>query len=117
VVDDNDDAALALQGGLEALGHIVAIAHDGPSALAAAAIFKPQVGLLDIGLPVMDGYELAVALRAEHDIRLVAITGYGQERDRERSRDAGFDGHLVKPVDLRQIAKALHEITVDATRG
>jgi CheY-like chemotaxis protein len=89
------DAAVALQCGLKELGYVVAIAHDGPSALAKAATFKPEVGLLDIGLPVMDGYALAVALRAAHDIRLVAITGYGHERDRRRSRAAGIEAHLV----------------------
>ena len=113
VVDDNCDAAAALQAGLEALGHIVAVAHDGPSALIEAARFKPEVGLLDIGLPVMDGYELAVALRAAHDIRLIAITGYGHERDRQRSRDAGFDSHMLKPIRLQQLAALLHRITVD----
>jgi len=114
VVDDNCDAATALKAGLEALGYVVAVAHDGPSALTEAAAFKPQIGLLDIGLPVMDGYELAAALRAVHDIRLIAITGYGQERDRERSREAGFDSHLVKPVNLQQVGALLHRIAVDA---
>jgi signal transduction histidine kinase/ActR/RegA family two-component response regulator len=113
VVDDNHDAAAALQSGLEELGHVVAVAHDGPSALAAAATFRPQVGLLDIGLPVMDGYELAMALRAAHSIRLVAITGYGQPGDRERTRDAGFESHLVKPVELEQLERVLHELTAD----
>jgi signal transduction histidine kinase len=112
VVDDNRDAAASVQRGLEALGHIVATAHDGPSALAAAATFKPQVGFLDIGLPSMDGCQLAVALRAAHDIHLVAITGYGQLRDRQRSRDAGFEGHLVKPVTLDQLARLLQQVLV-----
>jgi signal transduction histidine kinase len=117
VVDDNYDAAAALQSGLEELGHVVAVAHDGPSALAKAASFGPQVGLLDIGLPVMDGYELAVALRAAHAIHLVAVTGYGQHRDRERSRDAGFEGHLVKPIELEQLERVLRKLTVDEPRG
>jgi signal transduction histidine kinase/ActR/RegA family two-component response regulator len=112
VVDDNCDAAFALKEGLEALGHVVEAAHDAPSALATAAAFKPEIALLDIGLPVMDGYELALALRSAHDdIRLVAITGYGQERDRERSREAGFESHLVKPVELERLAQLLHDMS------
>jgi CheY-like chemotaxis protein/two-component sensor histidine kinase len=112
IVDDNYDAAAALQSALEELGHTVAVAHDGPSALAKAATFKPQLGLLDIGLPIMDGYELAVALRAAQDIRLVAIMGYGQARDRRRSRTAGFEHHLVKPVEIEQLAKLLYQMSV-----
>lgn len=110
VVDDNYDAAAALQGALEVLGHEVAVAHDGPSALARAASFDPQLGLLDIGLAGMDGYELAVALRAVRPVRLVAISGYGQERDRQRSRKSGFESHLVKPVDLEALIELLDRI-------
>ena len=116
VVDDNRDAATALRDGLQAMGHIVAIAHDAPSALAEASAFKPQIGVLDIGLPVMDGYELAGALRATHDIRLIAITGYGQESDRQRSREAGFDSHLVKPVGLQQLGALLNRIPAGGSR-
>jgi signal transduction histidine kinase len=111
VVDDNYDAALALQGVLEELGHVVAVAHDGPSALAEAEKFKPQVGLLDIGLPVMDGYELAAAMRALRPVRLVAISGYGQERDRQRSDAAGFASHLVKPVYLDDLVPLLDRLS------
>jgi len=111
VVDDNYDAALALQGALEELGHVVAVAHDGPSALAEAATFKPQVGLLDIGLPVMDGYELAAAMRAVRPVRLVAISGYGQEHDRQRSNAAGFASHLVKPVYLDDLVPLLDSLS------
>jgi signal transduction histidine kinase len=102
IVDDNSDAAELLAEGLAALGCEVMTAHDGPSALDRARSFRPEIALLDIGLPVMDGYELARHLRAldEPALRLVAVTGYGQERDRQRSRDAGFALHLVKPVDL-----------------
>ena len=110
VVDDNRDAALALESGFGALGHEVVVAHDGPSALAAAETFKPELGFLDIGLPGMDGYELAAALRAAHDIRLVAITGYGQDRDRQRSREVGFEDHLVKPIGLEQISLLLQRL-------
>jgi signal transduction histidine kinase len=110
VVDDNYDAALALQGALEELGHVVAIAHDGPSALAEAVAFKPHVGLLDIGLPVMNGYELATAMRALRPVRLVAISGYGREHDRQRSDAAGFESHLVKPVYLDDLVPLLDRL-------
>ena len=90
------------------------MAHDGPSALDASVEFRPDVALLDIGLPVMDGYELAQKLRASRHsaphLRLVAITGYGQDKDRARSRQAGFEQHLVKPLDLRLIEKAIEGI-------
>ena len=82
--------------------------HDGPSALALAADFEPEVVILDIGMPGMDGYEVARRLRARPEsqqTRLVALSGWGQEKDRERSRAAGFDHHLVKPVDLELLSR------------
>jgi signal transduction histidine kinase/CheY-like chemotaxis protein len=101
VVDDNPDAADLLAEALEAFGYEVAVSHDGPGALLAARDFRPEVGILDIGLPVMDGYELGRRLREEvPEICLIALTGYGQEADRRRSHDAGFAAHLVKPVEL-----------------
>jgi CheY-like chemotaxis protein len=115
VVDDNSDAAETLADILRALGHTTSIAHDGPTALAAAAAFKPHVALLDIGLPVMDGYELARRLREQPDLgktHLFAITGYGQESDRERSRAAGFQEHLVKPIDLAELATLIDEAAI-----
>jgi CheY-like chemotaxis protein len=87
---------------LSILGHDVRIAHDGPKALAEARSNPPELVLLDIGLPGMDGFEIAQRMRQElglKDAILVAITGYGQEEDRRRSREAGFDAHLVKPID------------------
>ena len=108
VVDDNIDAAELLAEALQAAGHATRVAHDAPQALAAARSFAPQVAVLDIGLPVMDGYELAARLRAEGLApRLMAVTGYGQETDRERSRAAGFERHLVKPIDLDELLAAL----------
>jgi len=111
LVDDNEDAALILKQALEQLGYLVQVAHDGPSALDASVDFRPDVALLDIGLPVMDGYELAQKLRASRHsaphLRLVAITGYGQDKDRARSQQAGFELHLVKPLDLGLIEKAI----------
>lgn len=106
VVDDNEDAADLLVDALAAMGHDVRKAHDGPTALVAAAAHRPTIALLDIGLPVMDGYELGRRLRAMEgfeDVRLVAVTGYGQAADRQRSMEAGFDAHLVKPVDLEAL--------------
>jgi CheY-like chemotaxis protein len=113
VVDDNVDAALMLGEAVNTFGHEVRIAHDGPSALEIAAEFDPEIALLDIGLPLMDGFELARRFRAEPRLAglyLVAVTGYGQPVDRERSHQAGFDVHLVKPVDLDLIAKLLREV-------
>ncbi|MFO0589023.1 MAG: ATP-binding protein [Polyangiaceae bacterium] len=103
IVDDNEDAAELLAEALSDEGYDVSVANDGPEALRLADDVRPRLMLIDIGLPVMDGYELARRFRqvpAHDDARLVAITGYGQESDRERSRQAGFDAHLVKPVDL-----------------
>ncbi|HEX8201798.1 MAG TPA: response regulator [Isosphaeraceae bacterium] len=102
VVDDNTDGARVLARLLQAGGHRVRVAHDGPSALEAARAEPPDVVLLDIGLPGMDGYEVAQRLKAmegpDHAL-LVALTGYGQEEDRRRSVEAGIDHHLIKPVD------------------
>jgi signal transduction histidine kinase/DNA-binding response OmpR family regulator len=106
VVDDNIDAAELLAASLCALGHTAHVVFDGPSALQAAAEFKADVVLLDLGLPVMDGYEVARSLRSapqSEKVALIAVTGYGQEGDRQRTREAGFDAHLVKPIDLAQL--------------
>jgi PAS domain S-box-containing protein len=112
VVDDNVDAANSLARVLRKLdGHEVAIAHDGPSALAAAEAFRPEIVLLDIGMPGMTGYEVAERLRANPEfagVLLVALTGWGQESDRHQSRAAGFDHHLVKPVDLEALRELIH---------
>jgi signal transduction histidine kinase len=106
VVDDNHDAAAMLAEALTLCGHSVQTAHDGVEALRMAETLQPDVALVDIGLPVMDGYELGRQL-ANHPrvrgIRLIAVTGYGQEQDRHRSKEAGFVGHLVKPVDLDRL--------------
>jgi CheY-like chemotaxis protein len=102
VVDDNPDAAESLAVLLRVLGHEVKIAGDGPGGLREAATFRPEVVFLEVGLSDMDGYQVARRLREEAGYRppwLVALTGYGQEEDRRRSRDAGFDVHLVKPAD------------------
>ncbi|HYO14338.1 MAG TPA: ATP-binding protein [Thermoanaerobaculia bacterium] len=105
IVDDNRDAAEMLAELLSLAGHETWIAEDGPSALALAAKIEPEVALLDIGLPVMDGHELAMRLRqqSQRPLLLIAVTGYGQREDRERARAAGFDDHLVKPIDLEAL--------------
>jgi CheY-like chemotaxis protein len=102
VVDDNMDTARGLSRLLTLLGHVVLTAYDGPTAIEAARGHRLEFILLDIGLPGMDGYQVATYLRREEcskDAVLIAITGYGQEDDRRRSREAGFDHHLVKPID------------------
>jgi signal transduction histidine kinase/CheY-like chemotaxis protein len=106
IVDDNEDAAEMLALSLAALGHTTRVAHDGPAALRLALDFEPHVALLDIGLPVMDGYDLAKRFRDDDvlgRVRLVALTGYGRRSDRRQSREAGFEGHLVKPVDVHEL--------------
>ncbi|MDQ3036165.1 MAG: response regulator, partial [Myxococcota bacterium] len=103
VVDDNRDAAELLAEALGAAGHQVELAFDGPTAIEVAIRLRPHVAFLDIGLPVMDGYELArqlSRLEATQGTRLVAVTGYGLDRDRAMASDAGFDHHLVKPITL-----------------
>jgi CheY-like chemotaxis protein len=111
VVDDNSDAALMLAEGLIAAGYTVAVAHDGAEALRVAAEFQPDAALLDIGLPAMDGYELAQELRKLDgegaSLVIVAVTGYGAEANRQRSLEAGFDAHLVKPVEFDAVESVL----------
>ncbi len=110
VVDDNADAADLLATSVEMMGHLAQVAHDGPAGLRIAAQFRPDVALLDIGLPVMDGYELARHLRALPglaSLRLIAVTGYSQEADRRRAEAVGFERHLVKPIELEQLQAVL----------
>jgi len=114
VVDDNEDGAKTLAAVLEELGHDVRIANEGHAALRVVEGFTPALALLDIGLPVMDGYELARRLREQPrlaGVRLVAMTGYGQESDRRRSSEAGFEAHLVKPVDLGILQDVVRRFT------
>jgi signal transduction histidine kinase/ActR/RegA family two-component response regulator len=110
VVDDNEDSAELLREMLRWAGHDVEVAHDGPSALAMVDDFAPDVAVLDIGLPVMDGYELGRRLHERPPAakcRLIALSGYGQERDRAQSKASGFEAHLVKPVDARRLLKVV----------
>jgi len=110
MVDDNADAAASVAMLLELEGHRVFLAHDGYAALEASRVHRPDVILLDIGLPGMNGYEAARQLRQQPgmmDVLLVAMTGYGQAEDRRRSSEAGFDHHLVKPVDPDELQELL----------
>jgi CheY-like chemotaxis protein len=110
VVDDNSDAADTLAMVLSLRGYEVRVARDGPEALSAAGEFHPELVLLDIGLPGMDGYAVARALRAgptQGRVRLVALTGYGRDEDRRRSAEAGFDDHLVKPIAPEELLHLL----------
>jgi CheY-like chemotaxis protein len=112
VVDDNVDIAMGLAMLIETSGCEVKTAHEGPSALQIAREFRPEFVFLDIGLPGMNGYELAQAFQKEDVLReatLIAISGFGQQHDRERARAAGFDHHLLKPVDLEILLPILAE--------
>jgi two-component system CheB/CheR fusion protein len=112
VVEDNPDSAEAMVALLRELGHEVAMVGDGMLAVGVARQFEPEVILLDIGLPGIDGYELARRLRSDVAVggaHMIAITGYGQPADRERALAAGFDQHLVKPVDPARLAAAVNE--------
>jgi CheY-like chemotaxis protein/two-component sensor histidine kinase len=114
VVDDNVDAADGLATMLKIGGHDLRVAHDGPATLAIAEAFRPHVVLLDLGLPGMDGYEVARQLRARPEMQgthIAAVTGSGQPEDRQRSKGMGFDRHLVKPVDPTLLAQLLAEVT------
>jgi two-component system CheB/CheR fusion protein len=110
VVDDNEDQVRSLVKLLKLFGHEVASAHDGPSAVETAAAFAPDLALVDIGLPQMNGYEVARRIRenpALQHVMLVAQTGWGQDEERRRSKEAGFDRHLVKPVDINTVQELL----------
>ena len=110
IVEDNEDSALSLQMLLGALGHVAHVTHDGEQAIVAAAALNPDVILMDIGLPKMNGYEAARRIREESPSRemlIVALTGWGQDADRKRSVEAGIDHHLVKPLDLGELTRIL----------
>jgi CheY-like chemotaxis protein/two-component sensor histidine kinase len=118
VVDDNVDAAVALAQMLRAWGHTVRVSHDGSEALQAHAIFGPDVVLLDLGLPGIDGVEVGRRMRQSargEPLLIVAITGFGQRTDRQRTTEAGFDEHFTKPVAVPVLQRLLHA-WADATR-
>lgn len=110
VVDDNADAANMLAILIRAAGHRVEVAYSGSIAIAAARELKPHVVLLDIAMPRMDGFKVARHLREQpetQDVMIVAVTGFGRDEDRERAKQAGFDLHLTKPADPKQILDLL----------
>ena len=112
VADDNRDAADSLQRLLALFGHEVRVAYDGASAVSVGSEFRPRVAILDIGMPGTNGYDVARALRRRHgqDVTLVALTGWGQDADRRRASDAGFDHHLTKPVDPQTLNSLLDDV-------
>ena len=112
VVDDNEDSARAVARIISRQGYDVEVAYDGPAAVEAALAHQPAFVFLDIGLPGMNGYEVATRLRQEDSMKsalFVAVSGYGEEGDRRRSREAGFDQHLVKPVDPDALLALMRE--------
>jgi CheY-like chemotaxis protein len=116
IVEDNDDSREMLRDLLRLRGHHVDVAADGPLGLEAITRHRPQVALVDLGLPGFDGYELARRIRAElggNDVFLVALSGYGLQHDKERSREVGFDLHLVKPVT----SEVLDQVLARVARG
>lgn len=113
MVDDNRDSADSLGMLMTFLGHVVRVAYDGPSAIEAARDFKPSVICLDIGMPVMNGFEVAQALRADPSfasVVLIALTGWSEDENQARSREAGFDHYLVKPVKLETLETLLTKL-------
>jgi len=113
VVDDNEDAANTLAMLLQLEGHEIRTAYSATEALELLRDYQPDVALLDIGLPELDGYQLAERIRVlpgQRALRLVAITGYGQEADRARTQAAGFMTHLVKPVDFPELKRVLDDL-------
>ena len=118
VVDDHADSGEMLAALLQLWGHEVQLAYDGQAALEVADRIAPDVVLLDIGLPILNGFEVARRLKANPrtaDAMLVALTGYGQEADRARAREAGFSHHLVKPVSAEMLREALLSLGPPAT--
>lgn len=118
VVDDNEDAANSLATLLEVMGYEVRTAYDGPEAIEAADEFLPAVALLDIGLPRLSGYDIARHVREQRgkDVLLVAITGWGQEDDRRRAREAGFDHHFTKPADFEVLLELIGQELVHRSK-
>lgn len=115
VVDDNEDSAESLSVLLRLQGHVVESANDGPHALAAAERFRPDVILLDIGMPGMNGYDVCREIRTQPwggGMLLIAQTGWGQDQDRQRTKDAGFNGHLTKPIDFDRLEGILTDLSV-----
>jgi CheY-like chemotaxis protein len=120
IADDNRDAAETLAALLRMDGHDVTVIHDGPGAISAYETLRPDVALLDIGMPGLDGYEVARKIRdgnPESAARLIAVTGWGQESDKVRALAAGFDYHLTKPIDLQRLSELVRSGSGDSHGG
>lgn len=122
VVDDNPDSADMLAMSLQMMGHDVRALYDPLQVVSSALEFHPDLAFLDVGMPVLNGFALAAQLRVQqwqggHRPRLVALTGWGQEEDRRRSEDAGFDDHLVKPADLDLIESVCLQVSASLKGG
>ena len=112
-MDDNTDAANSIAILLQEMGHDTCTAHDAQSALTQIKLFKPQIVLLDLGLPGVDGVEIGRRIRSKTEgrsISLIAVTGWSQDHDRRRTAEAGFDAHLVKPVTAQQIQSVIAQV-------
>jgi CheY-like chemotaxis protein len=112
VIDDNRDAAASLAMVLTLMGNETRAAHDGPQGVELAEAFRPEVIVLDIGLPKLNGYDVCRQIRERpwaRDVLIIAATGWGQEADRRRSKEAGFDHHLVKPVDVAELVRLMRD--------
>jgi CheY-like chemotaxis protein len=117
VVEDNPDVRDMMKMLFELEGHGVSVAGDGISALALVESNPPDIAFLDIGLPELNGYEVAKRIRKKHpseELLLVALTGYGQPKDRKRARDSGFDDHLTKPINMQRIREILSLVAAES---
>jgi two-component system CheB/CheR fusion protein len=118
VIEDNLDSAEMLREALSMSGHEVAVAHDGEEGVARAHAFRPDVVICDIGLPGLDGYEVARRISADHDLSpaLIALTGYALPEDRQKAREAGFHQHLTKPLEIAALEEILakESVAIDA---
>ena len=120
IVEDNLDAAEMLQFAVSHLGHVTRLAHDGAAAITAARQFRPDVIFLDIGLPIMDGYAVARTLRGMPEftqVHIAAVTGWGQEEDRQKAREAGCDSHFTKPLAPAMLEDLLAKIVPPTLEG
>src|SRR5215217_547394 len=120
VVDDNHDSAMSLAMMLSIMGHDTRTAHDGESAVVTAESFLPEVVLLDIGLPKLNGYEVAQRIRKQawgQSMFLIAVTGWGQEEDRQRSSEVGLNVHMVKPVEPAALERLLSDLRTNDDVG
>jgi CheY-like chemotaxis protein len=120
VVDDNRDSAATMAMMLELLGNEVATAFDGIEAVEVTASFRPQVVLMDVGMPRLNGLDATRRIREQpwgRKVVIIALTGWGQEGDKTQSQEAGCDAHLVKPVEISELEKLLRELTDETNRG